>query len=80
MAGIPNIGQTPGLSPTDANRPSAAQTARHTTDTTAINPTERPKFVDRRKNPERRVASKKPLLDTRRNKDRRRTGRLEVEI
>lgn len=80
MAGIPGIGPTPRPSPTDANRPSLSQTARHTADAAAIDPTAQPKFIDRRKNPERRVASKKPLLDTRRNKDRRRTGRLEIEI
>ena len=80
MAGISNIGSTPTSAPTDANRPSATQSGRHTTHTAAIDPAGKPKFVDRRKNPDRRVTSKKPLLDTRRNTDRRRTGRFEVKI
>ena len=80
MVNITNVGQTVTPAPTDNNKRSPADAARVANQSDGIDPTKQPRFVDRRKNPDRRVQSKKPLLDTRRNKDRRRTGRLDVEI
>ncbi len=80
MVNITNVGSTVTPAPTDNNQRSAAETARTTNSTATIDPTRSPKFVDRRRNRDRRMQNKTPLLDTRRNHDRRRTSRLHVEI
>ena len=48
--------------------------------TTDVEPLKSPQFVDRRRNPDRRVKDETPLVDTRKQRDRRRTGRLHIEI
>lgn len=78
MATIGNINNPVTYSPVDNNKPTS-DGSRTTSDTPTIDPAASPKFVDRRKNPDRRRTSKKPLLDTRRNSDRRRTGRLDTQ-
>lgn len=80
MASITNVGSSVTAPPADANRPSAGESARNTTVTPNIDPMAQPKFVDRRRRRDRRTQMKRPLLDTRRNKDRRRTGRFEAKI
>lgn len=80
MVNISNVGSTVTPSPSDNNRPTAAESARTTTHAAMVDPTKQPKFVDRRRNRDRRLLAKKPLLDTRRNLDRRRNSRLHIEI
>jgi len=80
MASIPNVGSSFTASPTEVNRQAPAARARNTANADAIDPTAQPRFVDRRRNRDRRLHPKKPLLDTRRNTDRRRTGRFEAKI
>lgn len=80
MVNISNVGATVTPSPSDNNKRTASESARTTTNTAMVDPTKQPKFVDRRRNRDRRLLAKKPLLDTRRNLDRRRNSRLHVEI
>ncbi len=80
MVNINNVGQTVTHRPTENNRPADADRGRNTQSAAHIDPAKPPRFVDRRRNPDRRVQAKRPLLDTRRNRDRRRTARLDVEI
>ncbi|MBR9805111.1 hypothetical protein GYB62_01155 [bacterium] len=37
-------------------------------------------FIERRKNGDRRQQQRKILIDTRKKRDRRRTGRLDIEV
>ena len=80
MASIVNVGSSVTAPPTEVNRQAPAARARNTASAEAIDPAAQPRFVDRRRHSERRRLSRKTLLDTRRNKDRRRTGRFEAEV
>ena len=80
MVNIANVGSTVTAPASDNNQRTPAETARTTVNAPGIDPTKQPKFVDRRRNRDRRVKNQTPLLDTRRNIDRRRTARLDVEV
>lgn len=80
MASIPTVGNSVTRAPVDNNRQSDSTQSRTTASAPSIDPTAQPKFVDRRRNRDRRRQSNKPLIDTRQRKDRRRTGRLDVKI
>ena len=80
MVNITNVGSTVTHSPTDNNRQVNPDGSKSAESTVSIDPAKQPKFVDRRRNPDRRRQSRRPLLDTRRNRDRRRTSRLHIEI
>lgn len=58
----------------------ARNAATYENDAKAINPKDQQDFVERRKYPDRRKESKRPMVDTRRASDRRRTSRLDVEV
>ena len=80
MVNIANVGTTVTAPASDNNLRTPTETARTTANTPNIDPTKQPKFVDRRRNPDRRTKNEAPLLDTRRNVDRRRTARLDIEV
>mgnify|MGYP006113554411 FL=1 len=80
MVNITNVGTTVSAPASDNNQRSPAETARSTVNAPNIDPTRQPKFVDRRRNRDRRIKNQTPLLDTRRNVDRRRTARLDIQV
>ncbi|MAV76413.1 MAG: hypothetical protein CL691_07320 [Cellvibrionales bacterium] len=80
MVNIVNVGSSVSAKPADNNQVSKTKTARTPTGTENIDPAKQPKFVDRRRNPDRRSASHPPLLDTRKKGDRRKTSRLDIEV
>ena len=80
MVSIPTVGNAVTPSPADNNRPSGGEQSRTTSSSPSIDPTAQPKFVDRRRNRDRRKKANTPLIDTRQRKDRRRTGRLDIKI
>ena len=80
MVNIVNVGSSVSATPADNNEASKAKTARTPNSTENIDPTKQPKFVDRRRNPDRRSESHPPLLDTRKKGDRRKTSCLDIEV
>ncbi len=89
---IPTINNTSNRSPVDNNRrvkPSGRvdtsttvvrNPVGHEDDTKKVNYRNQPGFVERRKSPDRRQESKRPMVDTRRVSDRRRSSRVDVEV
>lgn len=80
MVNITNVGSTVTAPPSENNQRSPAETARSSVNAPNIDPARQPKFVDRRRNRDRRIKNQTPLLDTRRNVDRRRTARLDIQV
>lgn len=89
---ITNINNTSNRSPVENNRrvrPSARtdtttavirNTPTHEDDAKQVNYRDQPGFIERRKSPDRRKESRRPMVDTRRTADRRRSSRVDVEV
>tara|TARA_B100000767_G_C19704417_1_gene509861 strand:- start:371 stop:613 length:243 start_codon:yes stop_codon:yes gene_type:complete len=80
MVNIVNVGSSVSATSADNNQTTEAKAVRTPTTTENIDPTKQPKFIDRRRNPDRRLQSHPPLLDTRKKGDRRKTSRLDIEV